>query len=594
MSAVSGVFGQNAHQKNRSNEAKRTVWQLFLGSLTGAECRRALNRPWVLTVRALSTLPAAVIVVAATWFWWISTRFERSFSPSNLFAGALIMLEGFLVTAALVLSPAMLAGALSGERVRGVLAMLLASEVSTREIIEARLIGRLSVVSAFLLTSAPGLMLLGSLNGWGLGQLIVALLLPVAVAAGGGGLAVGASSLARRGRDSLLGVFLVELVALIAPVFSNLWLPPAVRAWIAPFNPFLVITPLVETPYDAQPALRAIGLWCLLGLCGAWWAAWRMRPNYLRDADAAPSRRTSRRELVRVPPVSDRPLVWKELYIEQLRSTQRIARALGILVVAAVLLTSAGLAATWMYATATKVGDLATWASAQMSVWIGMTALPLGWLLQWSLGLRAAVSIASERERSTWDALLTSPLEGREIVSAKFYGNLYALRAYLAMVFISWTLAVVCGAMAPMEYASLVANTLGAGAYMVAIGLWASLANSSATVAMTLTLVGWLIGVGVLAIAAAILVLVLMLMGTLLYLATSRFNPALMQQVANVGFGSWFSLGYTVVRPLLYLATAGLIAIYCRQNFDRLAGRLAPSLFRAVPARVVRGEMRAR
>ena len=36
----------------------------------------------------------------------------------------------------------------------------------------------------------------------------------------------------------------------------------------------------------------------------------------------------------------------------------------------------------------------------------------IGFLIQWAIGLRAAVAISSERERGTWDALLTSPLEG--------------------------------------------------------------------------------------------------------------------------------------------------------------------------------------
>ena len=36
-------------------------------------------------------------------------------------------------------------------------------------------------------------------------------------------------------------------------------------------------------------------------------------------------------------------------------------------------------------------------------------------LIQWAVGLRAAVSISSERERGTWDALMTSPLDARAI-----------------------------------------------------------------------------------------------------------------------------------------------------------------------------------
>jgi ABC-type Na+ efflux pump permease subunit len=58
----------------------------------------------------------------------------------------------------------------------------------------------------------------------------------------------------------------------------------------------------------------------------------------------------------------------------------------------------------------------------------------LGWLIQWAMGLCAVASIASERQRGTWDGLLVSPPEGREIVWAKICGGVYALRGFVAAV----------------------------------------------------------------------------------------------------------------------------------------------------------------
>ena len=69
------------------------MWQVLLGSLTGPECRRALDRPGVLVVRFLSTLPAAVIVLSTTWFWWISTQFDAAYSPASSFVGGLLVLS---------------------------------------------------------------------------------------------------------------------------------------------------------------------------------------------------------------------------------------------------------------------------------------------------------------------------------------------------------------------------------------------------------------------------------------------------------------------------------------------------------------------
>ena len=71
----------------------------------------------------------------------------------------------------------------------------------------------------------------------------------------------------------------------------------------------------------------------------------------------------------------------------------------------------------------------------------GFAGTLLGWLLQWGVGLRAAVSIASEREHGTWDALLMSPLVPSEIAVAKLVGSLYALRYMAAAMLLAWTLA---------------------------------------------------------------------------------------------------------------------------------------------------------
>src|SRR4029079_10795104 len=132
------------------------------------------------------------------------------------------------------------------------------------------------------------------------------------------------------------------------------------------------------------------------------------------------------------------------------------------------------------------------------------------------------------------------------------YGSLYALRGYIAAVFVAWTLAALCGAIQPLAYATLLAGTLAVGVFMVTIGVWASLSCASATMAMTLTLVGWLGGICVLAVASTIVVLVLLLFGTILYVVTTRVDPATAQWIASVGFGTWFAMGYTVVRLLLY------------------------------------------
>jgi hypothetical protein len=55
----------------------------------------------------------------------------------------------------------------------------------------------------------------------------------------------------------------------------------------------------------------------------------------------------------------------------------------------------------------------------------------LAWPVYLSLLLTSSAAFAGERERATWDAVLTSPLEGREIVLGKMAGALWDVRWWL-------------------------------------------------------------------------------------------------------------------------------------------------------------------
>src|SRR5262249_12275594 len=119
-----------------------------------------------------------------------------------------------------------------------------------------------------------------------------------------------------------------------------------------------------------------------------------------------------------------------------------------------------------------------------------------GWwisaLVQLAIGLRAAVAVSSERERGTWDALLTSPLEGGQVVAGKLWGSLYAMRWLFGATLWAWTLSLCFGAMNAGWYIYLVASTVICGAFMAAVGLRMSLAFSTATRSMALTSGIWL------------------------------------------------------------------------------------------------------
>ena len=116
----------------------------------------------------------------------------------------------------------------------------------------------------------------------------------------------------------------------------------------------------------------------------------------------------------------------------------------------------------------------------------------IGFLIQCAIGLRAAVTISSERERGTWDALLTSPLEGTEIVRGKLWGSLYALKWLIGSAVLAWTITLALGGMFVPEYAEQMVGLAVIGTFMAAVGVRTSLRSPTATRSMGVTMAFWL------------------------------------------------------------------------------------------------------
>jgi ABC-type transport system involved in multi-copper enzyme maturation permease subunit len=351
-------------------------------------------------------------------------------------------------------------------------------------------------------------------------------------------------------------------------------LPAVDSLYLSLLNPYAGIDDLVVA--DPLPALGSVVWWLLLGSAGCAFAAGQLRPAYLREADGRPRRRWLGGR-GRVPPVGERPVLWKELHVERLQAYGRWVKALAILIAVTFLgtsLTLAGLSAWRRWVEGDPGGAdavLGTLAGVMDASWV------LVWLIQWAMGLRAAASIAAERQRGTWDSLLLTPLEGREIVLGKIYGGIAALRGFAAALILGWTAGLIGGALAYGKYVQLVSDAVVVGAFMVVLGTSFSLRSPSATRAMTLTIVGWLaaaFGTAVLAGLLALLIGLAVVLGWLLWLAATTGTTAA-AMAAGPPLAAWWGTCYHLLRLLLYAGMAVGIAAYLRTHFDRLAGRAA-------------------
>lgn len=563
---------------------------LAFGPLIEPECRRAVGRGWLILVRTLAALTFAAATMIVLWQWWIWSLTNPQHLPYDELRSGLEIVEGLTVGFGLLLAPAVLAGSLAGEKERGSLALLLTTRVSPREIVLGRLGSKLTQVAMILLAGLPAQVLFAALSGMNAGVAILILALPAAVSIGAGGLAAGVSAVSRRGRDALLTVYLLVIVFVMAP------LPRSLGAAVGPFqrlellNPFMCLEGLVwnEQPQDA---LVTVALWLGIGMLGAALASLRLAPACLAQLDGARiGRRRTRRGRVR-PFDERRPMLWKELYIERARTLGGAGWWLGMLLVSLLAggsLTLGGvmLWARFHEAEATNAGDFASWALVRLHNGIAKTAPTVACLIEWAIGLRAAVTIASERERGTWDAILTSPLEAFEILVAKLWGSLHALRWLVASAFLSWTIAAMLGAMPISDYVDQMVSVLAAGTFMAAVGVRSSLACATATRAMTVTIGIWLGSTIVVHLAAWILMAVALVLYWLVmvYIDPTGLPPGFMASTLALRSTVWI-----VGKNLPYVVGTVLLFSYTRLLFDRLAGRRAGGVAAVTADRLLHG-----
>ncbi len=451
------------------------------------------------------------------------------------------------------------------------LQLLLTTAVSAREVVQGRLLGKLSQVGMILMSGIPLLALLAAWNGLGLLQLATLLLLPAAVALGGGGLAVGASVVSRRGRDALLSVYIIILGLFLSPLLARLGVPaPAeVGRWLETFNPYASMYRLAQGE-EVTPALATSGVWLLMGLAGIALATWRLRPSCLASTEIL--KKVSHRGRVRE--LGERPMLWKELYIERVGTLGRVGRWLGVLLTVGIgggSLVLAGIIVWGLFRNDEAGWTL--WATDILHALGGGAGRFLGWLIQLAIGLRAAVAIASERERGTWVALLMSPLEPAEIVQAKLAGSLHALRFMVGAVVLALTIAVIVGAVPVGSYVEWMAGNAVAAVFMAAIGVRCSLALPTATRAMTWTIASWLISFAVVAFVAASIVSIVSMLCVALWYVEMQYA------LVSVNSSPWFPMSMSTAWPLttglVTLLIALLIEFDTRLRFDRIAGRMA-------------------
>jgi ABC-type transport system involved in multi-copper enzyme maturation permease subunit len=410
--------------------------------------------------------------------------------------------------AVLLLTPALVAGVVADEKRRKTLHYLMSSRLSSAEIILGKLFARLLHIGVFLAVGLPVLSLISLFGG-------VEPLLVVMVYAGTfstafflAALAVLISTLARRPREAVSQVYILEIAWLFVPSLISWLMPMAggrwvqVYEWIKPVNdvlrwssPFSLVQPtawggLVESAVWMFALQAAFALGFLLI------AIVVLRPLFRREGEG-PRRlgwlvdaRRGRRFLPR-PEVGDDAMLWKERYVSRTSAVIKIASGMIFIVVISVL----GYA-TYQFA---EPAFVELWEYGYGASGTGRAREDLNGYLRaittviyvaWGLGVAgvSAAAIASEREEDTWTSLTATPLSGEEILRAKMFGAVWGTRWLGLLLAAFWLLGLVSGAVHPIGFAAVAVETTVFIAFVVALGTALSLSSKTTVWAQTWTI----------------------------------------------------------------------------------------------------------
>jgi ABC-type transport system involved in multi-copper enzyme maturation permease subunit len=317
-----------------------------------------------------------------------------------------------------LVTPAFVAGAITDEKTRGTLQALLTAHVTPTDIVLGKLFGRCAQVGTLALTPLPLLALIGPVAGIPPEFLVILIAVTALVLFGLGGVSLLASVWFRQTRTAVIVTYVVFAGGWLAA--ESGWVPGEWPAW---FDAKRALDPAVDRD-NLTVAFRHLGqaaiAWGGLGLMTTILAIWRLRPAYLRQMEARPRGRLALGRLWPRPRPTRDPLAWKERYVGL-----RVPRWVGLPVVVAI-------GAVFM---AVAFSDVAGGMGGTNSYYRNSVLYSMG---GWSLllatlvvGVRCSGTITGERERQTWDGIMTTPLTIQRIVRGKLYGIICSTWPYV-------------------------------------------------------------------------------------------------------------------------------------------------------------------
>ncbi|AGA30451.1 ABC transporter permease [Singulisphaera acidiphila] len=414
--------------------------------------------------------------------------------------------------AVLLLTPALVAGVIAEERQRKTLHYLLASRLSSGEIILGKLAARMLHLGVFVAISLPIMSML-SLFG-GVDPMVVLLTFAVTMTSAFflSALSILVSTHARRPREAISLAYVLELYWIFGPTFMGIlmprggplwtqayqWIKP-VNDWIAPtspFNAFIVMSRLGSGNADAILHFCGwmMGLQTAYGLLFVVIAVLRLRGINRREGEGRMTaqltalRRGGR--LLPRPECGDDAMMWKERYVSRTSLVTKIAMIVIVFMVLCGLsyLTYDSAKPAFIEVLAFGYGVFGVYADRQQfNMYLRFVCTAMYMILAIAVASSASSGLTSEREEDTWTSLVATPMDGLEIIRAKMIGAIWGQRWLVGVLILHWLLGLAAGSIHPLGVVAVALETTVYLWFAIALGTYYSVGAKTSARALVAT-----------------------------------------------------------------------------------------------------------
>ena len=441
-------------------------------------------------------------------------------NPNNNVRDSAIFAEAFFsafmivqVVMVLLLTPAYVAGAIAEEKDRKTLEFMLATDLNNREIILSKLLSRLANMTLLLLTGLPILSLLQFVGGVDTVLMLSGFAGTALTILGIGSLSILLSTLFQKPRDAIGAtyLFIITYCALGTTAKSSAMAPPLTwmrdPLWEAgpsladvsnvlnSGNPIAAVIEVVNAINSATlgrdlPDILTRYAWfhgILAAVCIVW-SIVRLRAIALKQTVGGTTKKLSWWQTHR-PPIGDLPMMWKEFNIEGRMKLNWLAW--GVVIVLVVLTVGTGLLIVGVYLWDVFTNGMRDWRGFHegMNVWFRIAGTGVACLMILIVAVRASTSITNERERDTFDALITTPMSGNAILGAKLLGTVTSLRMGWLWFGVMLAIGMFTGGIHLLAVPILINAWYIYATFFTMVGMWYSMACESSMRATVYTVI---------------------------------------------------------------------------------------------------------